>query len=96
MKVLGDLRKRKGNAPKKLPAYQVWQRDHKDEIAAEAGANAHISIQNSVAARMFKEQDEDVHLRAREQATREHERAIAAHLETQMGTPSVDPGEQQR
>ena len=74
----------------------MWQRDHKDEVAAEAGENAHISKQNSVAARLFKEQDAQVHLRALEQARKEHEAAAAAHRAADTGLPSVDPGEQLR
>ena len=95
-KVLGDLRKRKGNAPKLVPGYQVWQRDHKDEIAAEAGENAHISKHNSVAARLFKQQDEDVRKRALEQARREHAAASAAHRAASAGSPSNNPAEQLR
>ena len=95
-KALKDLRRRKGNAPKLLAGYQVWQRDHKDEILEETGPNPHISEQNKVAARMFREQDEAVHALAREIAKSEQELLLAAHQEAQTGVPSSNAAEQLR
>lgn len=95
-KPLADLRRRKGNTPKRLPGWQVWQRDHDKEVREEAGEDAHISLRNSVAVRQFQDQDDEVRARAIQKAKSENEAAREAHTKAKSMRPSVEAAEQSR
>lgn len=86
-----ELRKPKGNAPKKIPAWQVWAKveENKTAIMNAAGDSyKNIGRRNAVAVGLFREEPEEVKAEFEAQSKAQHDVALAGYQDALSGSPS--------
>ena len=88
--VLRALRKPDSPAPKRHPAWQVWQKEHKDEVAKAAGAGASLGARVKEAVKLFEGKDAETRKQYEEKARRMYDEAIKGHEDALTGLPAPD------
>ena len=94
---MGELRKPRGNAPKKVPAWQLWEKvpQNKETVKRVAGSDyAYIGRRNAITSRLYGAEPQETKDAFEAQATAEHKVAVERHRDALSGMPSLDPEDQ--
>lgn len=87
---LAELRKVRGNAPKKASASQVWAREHRDEIREYVGPDGQIGEWNHALATLYEKVEPEEKIRCENVAKTEHEEAVAQSNDRLAALPTPD------
>ena len=91
---LTELRKSRGNAPKKASASQIWAREHRDDIRELTGPDGQIGEWNRALATLFEAVVPDEKVRCENIARAEHEDAVAQSNDRLAALPTPDSAAQ--
>lgn len=91
-----DLRVPRENAPRKSAAWQIWYREHRQEVIDAAGPRARIGERNRTAAELYRKQDDKVKEAMEAITEQEHKAAMEIHNDTKTGLPSTDLAERMK